>query len=616
MALLIGSLSVICLLWLSPALALSEAFILTLAISGCLAILALSTLSHTYTRKDNAMYHNKNYGSGSGSVSLLTIVAILALAIAIIGGVTPIMALALALANKIIASLDSLVMIGSPALLTVIPLCNLEKINEVVNNTVKQYGEDYNTIRERIDNVGYKSIFSLEIKAGDITESGKYRVMLAIESWLIDTKIELKNDTKDIKKYVTRDLNNCFDDWDIRHLLDDIFDKAREKITLECIDESISWDWLVSKGRIAGSFPKRIAKWLKSMDIKADSNILGTIGSLFQENIENESRTFYLDYANRIDWSSGDYGDSGSCFWNCHASAKDTLNEYDDFTALRMYEVDQRQHYNYDLGEYETTYVLSGSGRCWMIIDTPRANQLIIFNAYSKKVDERWQDQNKYRLIDFARFLATLYGLSYKKIGLCNNGEKSGDLWINHKDNNETQYGDGYIIGDWSSIENIENYDLEIDTETENITLCDICNERINTDNDYYQMYNSDIYCESCASDNLSSCERCGETMHNDDVYPVNRQYRNYSGSHSYTESYCQSCTERIATQCERCGEHFHDKDGLIITDSDGTSYCQSCVENEGLSICDCCGEFTSDPLDDDCYCLSCSVSESENENK
>jgi len=109
----------------------------------------------------------------------------------------------------------------------------------------------------------------------------------------------------------------------------------------------------------------------------------------------------------------------------------------------------------------------------------------------------------------------------------------------------------------------------------------------------------NECYCEDCTSELFISCEFCGEYTPNDETI-------SYTSDRNYTEYCCSDCADRRLTKCDDCGEYFES----IHTDSNNTSYCDSCSEN--FYICSDCGEWVNSDYmcyseeTGETYCESC----------
>lgn len=113
------------------------------------------------------------------------------------------------------------------------------------------------------------------------------------------------------------------------------------------------------------------------------------------------------------------------------------------------------------------------------------------------------------------------------------------------------------------------------------------------------------LICESCYSDNYSSCQRCGYTTYNDDVREIQTGVR-----YNDTEYWCLYCADNHSTHCNECCNQFCDNSApTTATEDTGDHYCSKCAES--LAHCNDCGESfaNSDNLhthDDELVCSDC----------
>lgn len=158
-----------------------------------------------------------------------------------------------------------------------------------------------------------------------------------------------------------------------------------------------------------GSLPKRLAKEVKRQTgVKLSNDTLGKIGSLADKHCPKTSQ-YTFDITETIDWQDGDFGDSGSCYWGCHASARYKLQSQHNAFAIRFY--DGRR----------------GMGRAWIVVQDGKA---FLFNAYGVNLTTQ------------SRVLAQHLGAQYGELdSLLNQGNDSGDLWINGAKPHRSQSG-------------------------------------------------------------------------------------------------------------------------------------------------------------------------------
>ena len=342
---------------------------------------------------------------------------------------------------------------------------------------------------------------------------------------------------------------------DIAHPVDGIGDagiaEVRALLVREgIIDYSFQFDevfkdvgseWVVKKGKYAGTFPKRIAKSIKAIyKKKIDPKILGNLGELAKRHTV-EARGYRLDFTSSFDWRAGAFGDEGSCFWGDHSGALAMIAEAGGL-AVRFYDDDDR-----------------GYGRAWMI---PFGKHWIIFNAYGRNLTT----------ITVARILATEMGWSYKRISFTNNGSYDNTLWING--------GMAYLIGETGKIDDYNEIDLDIDDIHRCGYVCYMCNEQID---DYYTVFNN-YYCHYCYEDNFFFCNVCGEDRHLTDMITIHRWS---NGGYSLLD-YCNGCipAHEECRLCHRQVDTYEEVEGAIV--------CLDCIDD--LDTCDDCNEYMLTP--------------------
>ena len=323
------------------------------------------------------------------------------------------------------------------------------------------------------------------------------------------------------------------------------------------------WNWSImvkGKGEYVGSLAKRIGKFVfQSGKKKLSNDLLGKIGSIINAHT-NKKTEYNFDFTGKFDWCSGDYGDSGSCYWGCHSGAKDLLQN-NNCLAIRFYDEDK-----------------NGYARAWL---QPIENgSYVLFNGYGEET------------INCARILADFLNLSYRKISIDNNGESGGQIWING--------GMGYVVGKEEHINSFSCYDLGIEDEDQNI--CYHCGGICRDD---YTVVNDNIVCEDCLSANYSYCESCDNYTSGDSqqVHHTDRQGR-------ISERWvCSDCLSNYK-ECADCGEFFDNTVTACDRLGNEIEVCNDCAEN--YTSCEECSDLhkniniVKDGRYEHCICDNC----------
>lgn len=256
------------------------------------------------------------------------------------------------------------------------------------------------------------------------------------------------------------------------------------------------YSWVNSDGKIT----KRISKfYFQNHGIKLPESLLSAIGNTIKTHtLQNE--TYYFDFTKDFDWVDGDFGDEGSCYWGSNDQARDMLYD-NDASAIRFFDKD-----NYGIGRAW----IYNTGKFW-----------VLWNGYGF--------QGTPTLI-IAQIFSEFMGLSYKSIGVSNNGSTSGTLYIDG--------GTGYAIGTADEIHRVYGYDLQFSSPC----YCCDCGDSINEDDTYY--YEHESYCETCFYEYYDRCSWCGSEGEKESFTEVE------------SEILCDYCLERRFTYCEKCEQH------------------------------------------------------------
>ena len=341
------------------------------------------------------------------------------------------------------------------------------------------------------------------------------------------------------------------------------------------------WQWRVAgKGEYVGALPKRIGKfYYQRFGEKLTPDQLTIIGNVGSQHCD-KTETYAFDFVDRIEWDRGDFGDAGSCFWSCHASAKEMITD-NGGGAVRFYDS-----------------VDGGIARAWIV---PRDNGcLLVFNGYGMET------------LPITRVLAAHFGHAYyRRVSLLNNGASDNTLWVNG--------GVGYLIGPQDVVTKIDSIDLF--WEEPEGCRCEHCGDGIDVD-DHYHSPDGDDYCETCYHDRVFYCECCNENCWMDDAQT------DPSG-----DLICDTCYSKSVRHCEHCDSSIWDSDAKedpdgkaicdscysdkveacvycdaelwredVMVDTDGDSCCRPCFDDQ-FTLCDDCGEVipTSVTLCDGC---------------
>lgn len=356
---------------------------------------------------------------------------------------------------------------------------------------------------------------------------------------------------------------------------------------LPALPEDWNWEWLVTKGEYAGTFPKRLSSYFyKRHQLRIDPTLLSVIGNLVREHTEDRGR-YYLDFDDQLNWCAGQFGDSGSCFWGGRREARRIMRDNGGL-AVRFYKTRNDQ----DLAEAKYDDVV-GVGRAWAAPDFPKEDCLTLFNSYGYP----------HGLLAISRILATWLGLSYYRVNLCNWGDTSGVLYIN---------SGGYTVAPLE-VGTFKDANLDLRWNRTGIANCDDIEGDYQCDNcgDFYEEedgeeWGDDWYCWDCLNSFTFRCERCDGRFNDHEAYNVH--YRSSWSGRVDIENWCPECWEDDAFICARCGESWYAD--LSTTAPDGDEYCPECAERV-LATCQRCGEcvYQEDVYeapDGDQYCIEC----------
>jgi hypothetical protein len=308
----------------------------------------------------------------------------------------------------------------------------------------------------------------------------------------VDTLFTLKTPNGELSETGVRDLNEYMIRQGLGYLPDDF--------------EPV---WATRRGTI----PKRLTNHCyKRHQIKLTPSQVSELGNIARRNA-SDAKTYILDFNRTIDWSHGDFGDRGSCYWGDKIGALDMIRDNGGY-AIRAWKMNT----TLPDGERPLTYDnVSGYARAW--IAPISDNRLVLWNGYGETS------------LTFARLLALKFACAYKRISLTNNGSDGGTLWINGG-------GSSYIIGAWPKIEKVTDHDLQWEESDDDYVVCHACDERLSEDTRYLAYARSGAeyyYCGDCSFE----CARCGNYYSDDQ--------RNSRGC----DYYCRECYGNVLAEAE-----------------------------------------------------------------
>lgn len=298
----------------------------------------------------------------------------------------------------------------------------------------------------------------------------------------------------------------------------------------------------------SGKLLKRFAKYYKEQTgTKLDDSTLGIIGDKLQYYLNQQSVSYVIDFSDVIDWKDGKFGKSGSCWWGTYSDSIPTFVNGGGW-AIRF---------------YDSMDDTDGIGRTWLV---PSGGVLLGFNSYGI-------ERPKVSKVIKALFAQHDIELHYQRTRIYNSCNNTIP-YINESDESDN----GFVLYPTDRTPEDE-YDLEMESQTSE--HCTHCGTSIDTEFDSYEMIGDSIYCESCAFDLFSNCDRCGEWYDNGDVHKVK----------DGDEYLCEYCAKgRDLVLCYQCNEYTDE----ITYDHDGDNFCNECAQSH-LTFCEHCNEYYHD---------------------
>lgn len=222
--------------------------------------------------------------------------------------------------------------------------------------------------------------------------------------------------------------------------------RGMKSINVVSLLSDIQWQWMSN----SGSLSKRIGKWLKqNYNIAISPELSTAIGNTARKFLL-KNQTYHFDFADKVLWNAGDFGDHGSCFWSTRNDRKEILKRIGDnktMFAVRLF----RKHSTasgFNKVPNNAFYInnecyYTGISRAWASIDKHKDSPIItIFNGYGLTTSQ------------IGALVSSFLGMSTQHLIIHNDNDVEGDLYINNH---------GIAIGDNSIIKNLVEYNINID---------------------------------------------------------------------------------------------------------------------------------------------------------
>lgn len=318
------------------------------------------------------------------------------------------------------------------------------------------------------------------------------------------------------------------------------------------------WDWTVQKGTYRGKVAKRIAQYYReTLGIDLSGRVQEEIGTITGRH-RVEPATYYFDFNNTLDWNAGDFGDETSCFWQSRTKDRYTLM-YNQAWAVRLFRDAEGKQ---------------GFARAWIVPDTPKDGQFVIFNGYGYEGDST---------MEVAKIVAQHFGWGLREIQLRNKGERTQNFFFNAN-------GRGIVIGAEDTLEDYNPRNLARNTDdyfrydfrwaTNVIGQCCITGEWLVEDK-FFHHHRGRYYSREGYNQHFAECTVTGQ------AYPRDELVMLPSGA-----LVCETAWRDMTIPCHYCTqrelkERFHWLDGsaLMVCQDCFDRHCVTCEHNHQMYL-------------------------------
>lgn len=312
----------------------------------------------------------------------------------------------------------------------------------------------------------------------------------------------------------------------------------------------------------SGSYLARLERYMYQTTSEKltplEKTSLGNI--IANSRIQDPATVYYFDLYDKIDWSPGQFGDSGSCFWGGRATALYTLKSSGVHVIRIFRKLREQETQIYKHGP--TGY--TGIGRAWL---HSLSGGIVLFNLYIP--DEMRQ--------------ATIHSLSREMGLLCtprqlrNSGETNGTIFVNS--------GQGYWFHkEPTEIKSILDLGLIPRTVDDRSMQCFVCDAQIPFNGTTYEKILSShrvrsgaIVCPSCRQ----ICNLCGYNNPTRDFIDLSADLQAaLKVSSSLSTTVCITCVMQRCKTCVDCGLIKAKRHGGFTVDTHKW-FCNSCLETK-----------------------------------
>lgn len=244
---------------------------------------------------------------------------------------------------------------------------------------------------------------------------------------------------------------------------------------------SDEWETEDKAFNVKGTLPKRIAAYIKSQfNIKLDDVLISQLGERARSSIPTGG-SFSFDFTDRMDWISGTYSDSGSCFFSDNSIARKILFD-NDFRAIRFYSPGSNRGIGRALilpAKISSANLVPLNMKDLNLGPSLKAQTFpIVFNCYGSLI----------RPV-IGNILESFLDCNSYNVSVYNNAISDGFLFINR--------GSGLLLlekdSDFTACTRV-SYDFQINTRNYSNPKCSVCKQVIE-DTVYYNA-DFDIVCE------------------------------------------------------------------------------------------------------------------------
>jgi len=282
-----------------------------------------------------------------------------------------------------------------------------------------------------------------------------------------------------------------------------------------------------------GKFVGRVEQYCQmESGKKLTQNVREVVGRAASDHMLKEAKA-YMDFTKKFNWSAGDFGDTGSCFWSDSGGTRARMMS-NEFAAVRLYDPNR--------GPYDDYPPKRGTGiaRAWIGPGCRDEIDMVLINGYIQRDQWSYYSHTNDTTMLLGQLAAEFLGKGYKLVKMRDTG-----IYVNG--------GRGILIGESGKLKGISVATLNT---SNNRPICIECGKKLRSRS--AARYWQDLpYCLDCYRNFFDHCDMCGRNWN-----------KNTMKFHLFRdETVCGNCFRKYTVLCahDGCDDRFHTNEMWVV---------------------------------------------------